>query len=83
MIVCVQPTARWTKADCGKRQNAYVVRGMCHYNKDNLTAARESFVSCRNESRRDNDNQNVRTCSQWITFIDRERDRLAKLASAQ
>ena len=71
------------KGGLRKRQNAYVVRGMCHYNKDNLSAARESFVSCRNESRRDDDTQNVRVCSQWITFIDRERDRLARLAAAQ
>ena len=40
------------------------------------------FVSCRNEARRDDDSVNVRTCAQWITYIDREKDRIAKLAAA-
>ncbi len=70
------------KGGLRKKQNVYVVRGMCLYNQDKLTDARGSFVSCRNESRVDDDQVNTRICSQWITFIDRERDRLAKLAAA-
>ena len=59
-----------------------MVRGMCLYNQDKLTDARGSFVSCRNESRLDDDEPNQRSCASWITFIDRERDRQAKLAAA-
>lgn len=70
------------KGGLSKRQSTYVVRGMCQFNQDKLTAARGSFVSCRNESRKDKDSTNQRICAQWITYIDRERDRLAKLAAA-
>ena len=70
------------KGGLRKRQNAFVVKGMCQYNQNELTAARRAFVSCRNESRKDDDDTNVRVCSQWITFLDRERDRQAKLAAA-
>jgi hypothetical protein len=59
-----------------------VVRGMCEYNRDRLTSARKSFVSCRNESRRVDDDSNRRNCQQWITFIDRESIRRRKLRDA-
>ncbi len=70
------------KGGLRKRQNAFVVRGMCQYNQNQLTAARTSFVSCRRESRKDDDDTNVRICAQWITFINREKDRQARLAAA-
>ena len=70
------------KGGVRKRQSTYFVRGLCLYNGDKLNEARGSFVSCRNESRKEEDNTNLRTCSQWITFIDREKDRLARLAAA-
>lgn len=70
------------KGGVRKKQSTYMVRGMCLFNQDKLNEARGSFVSCRNESRRLEDNTNQRTCLQWITFIDREKDRLAKLAAA-
>jgi hypothetical protein len=63
-------------------QTTYVVRGMCEYNRDRLTSARKSFVSCRNESRRVDDDSNRRICQQWITFIDRESVRRKKLRDA-
>ncbi len=68
-------------------QAAYIVRGMCEFNKDqtnlsNLTAARKSFVSCRNEARREEDSNNQRICNQWITYIDRESARLEQLEAA-
>jgi tetratricopeptide (TPR) repeat protein len=68
----------------GLRQNQtmHIVKGMCQFNKESLTAARESFVACRNESRRDSDESNQRICSQWITYIDREVERRAQLAAA-
>jgi tetratricopeptide (TPR) repeat protein len=70
------------KGGVRKKQSTYFVRGLCLYNNDKLNEARGSFVSCRNESRREEDNTNLRTCAQWITFIDREKDRIAKLAAA-
>lgn len=70
------------KGGLSKRQNVYVVRGMCLFNNDDLDDARGSFVSCRNESRKEKDESNTRICSQWITYIDREKDRLARLAAA-
>lgn len=70
------------KGGIRKKQSTYFVRGLCLYNQDKLNEARGSFVSCRNESRKVEDNQNQRTCLQWITFIDREKDRQAKLAAA-
>lgn len=70
------------KGGLSKRQNTYVVRGMCLYNLDNLNDARGSFVSCRNESRKEKDDTNQRICAQWITFIDREKARLQQLADA-
>lgn len=70
------------KGGVRKKQSTYFVRGLCMYNGDKLDDARRSFVSCRNEARRDDDSVNVRTCAQWITYIDREKDRIAKLAAA-
>ncbi len=70
------------KGGLRKKQSVYIVRGMCEYNRDGLTKARESFVSCRNESRQARDQGNQRVCQQWITFIDRERDRRRQLALA-
>ena len=71
------------KGGLRKKQSTYFVRGLCLYNDDKLNDARKSFVSCRNESRREEDKTNLRTCAQWITFIDREKDRLDRLAAAQ
>ena len=70
------------KGGVAKKQSVYIVRGMCLFNQDKLNDARGSFVSCRNESRRSDDKPNLRVCNQWISFIDREKDRLAKLAEA-
>ncbi len=70
------------KGGVRKVQSTYFVRGLCLYNQDKLNDARGSFVSCRNEARRKEDDTNQRTCLQWITFIDREKDRIAKLAAA-
>jgi hypothetical protein len=63
-------------------QQTYVVKGMCQFNLDRLTAARNSFVSCRTESRRDEDSTNERVCQQWITYIDNEAKRRAALEAA-
>ncbi len=65
----------------------YIVKGMCQYNKGqsvipNLSAARKSFISCRNEARRKDDDNNERVCAQWITYLDRETQRLEQLEAA-
>ena len=70
------------KGGLRKLQTMYIVKGMCEYNQNKLKTARKSFVSCRSESRKDKDNNNVRVCAQWITFIDREATRQAQLAAA-
>ena len=70
------------KGGLRKLQTMYIVKGMCEYNQNKLKTARKSFVSCRSESRKDKDNNNVRICAQWITFIDREATRQAQLAAS-
>lgn len=80
---CVRSTNNaLNKGGVRKKQSTYFIRGLCLYNMDELNKARGSFVSCRNEARREEDATNQRTCLQWITFIDREKDRLAILAAA-
>ncbi len=80
---CVRAAGRAIdKGGLRKVQSTYVVRGMCEYNRDRLTPARKSFVSCRNESRRVDDDSNRRICQQWITFIDREATRRQRLRDA-
>ncbi len=70
------------KGGLRKVQTTYVVRGMCEYNQEKLTDARKSFVSCRNEAHRVDDDSNRRICQQWITFIDREAVRRQTLEDA-
>jgi tetratricopeptide (TPR) repeat protein len=70
------------KGGLRKEQSVHIVKGMCQYNLDKLTAARDSFVQCRRVARRSDDKPNQRVCGQWITFIDRETERLKQLAAA-
>ena len=70
------------KGGLRKIQSTYVVQGMCEYNRDGLTRARAAFVSCRNESRRVRDQSTLRTCQQWINYIDNERARRRALRDA-
>ena len=70
------------KGGLRKVQSVYIVRGMCEYNRDGLSRAKESFVSCRNESRRVRDPGNQRICQQWIRYIDREVARRRAIARA-
>lgn len=70
------------KGGLRQAQSMHIVKGMCLYNQDSFNAARESFVACRNESRRGDDETNRRICQQWITYIDREAERRAQLARA-
>ena len=75
-------TGALDKGGLRKIQTMHIVKGMCEFNQNKLKTARKSFVSCRSESRKDKDNNNVRICAQWITFIDREATRQAQLAAA-
>jgi len=70
------------KGGLRKVQSVYIVKGMCLYNADRLSTARTAFVSCRNEARREKDDNNQRICQQWITYIDRETNRREQLESA-
>ena len=70
------------KGGLRKKQTVHLVKGMCLNNQEKLTAARQSFVSCRNTSRQQKDESNQRICQQWITFIDRTVERNRKLAEA-
>ncbi len=70
------------KGGLRKVQSVYIVKGMCLYNQDKLSTARTSFVSCRNEARRDKDDGNQRICQQWITYIDNESNRREQLKAA-
>ena len=70
------------KGGLRKKQSVHIVRGMCEYNRKRLSAAKDSFASCRNESRRVRDEANQRICQNWITFINSEMDRQQKLADA-
>lgn len=70
------------KGGLRKVQSVHVVRGMCLFNDDRLDTARQAFVSCRNESRRVEDDSNQRICQQWITYIDRESERRRQLEAA-
>ena len=75
-------TGALDKGGLRKVQSVHIVKGMCQYNLDKLTAARDSFVQCRRVARRADDKANQRVCGQWITFIDRETARLRQLAAA-
>ena len=63
-------------------QTTQVVKGMCQFNLDKLSAARQSFQQCQETSRRASDETNQRICAQWITYIDSETNRRAQLAAA-
>ena len=68
-------------------QQAHIVKGMCQFNENqthipNLNTARRSFVECRREAREAEDTSNQRVCQQWITYIDRETQRLEQLQSS-
>jgi tetratricopeptide (TPR) repeat protein len=82
-VKCVEAAdGALNKGGLRKKQSTYMVKGMCQYNRERLNDAREVFVSCRNESRRVEDDSTRRTCQQWITFIDREKVRKEKIAAA-
>ncbi len=70
------------KGGLREEYNAYLVRGMCQSNMENMQAARESFVTCRTMARRAEDESNRRICQQWINYIDNELQREETLRRA-
>ena len=70
------------KGGLRKKHVTHLVKGMCLYNQEKLSTARKSFASCRNEARNREDDTNVRVCAQWITYIDREVNRIQQLKAA-
>ena len=70
------------KGGLKKTQTTHVVRGMCLFNNDRLTAARASFVKAGRVARNKKDNANIRITRQWVTYIDREKKRRAILAAS-
>ena len=80
---CISATSRAiNKGGLRKVQGTYFIQGLCQYNQKKYTESRKSMVDCRNEARRKKDDLNIKTCAQWITFIDREVDRNRQLAAA-
>ncbi len=70
------------KGGLKKTQTTHIVRGMCLFNNDRLTAARKSFVKAGRVARTKKDNANIRITRQWVTYIDREKKRRAILAAS-
>lgn len=71
-----------SKGGLRQPQSMHIVRGMCLFNQEQFTTARQAFVSCRDVSRRAEDNSNQRICSQWISYIDSEVERRRVLESS-
>ena len=59
-----------------------VTLGTCLFNVHNLGDARKVFVDVRRDARRADDRTEERIASQWVTYIDTERRRLAELERA-
>ena len=70
------------KGGLKKTQNTHIVRGMCLFNDDKLTKARSAFGDACRVARSKKDNSTERICRQWITYIDREKNRRAQLRAA-
>lgn len=62
--------------------NTEIILGMCQFNRDRLTVARQTFVQARKNARSDKNRSMERMCGQWITYIDRERKRREELAKS-
>ena len=57
-----------------------ITKGICEFNLDRLTSARQTFVETRREARQDRSLSNeASTAGQWITYIDNEQRLRAEL----
>jgi tetratricopeptide (TPR) repeat protein len=70
------------KGGLKKTQTTHIVRGMCLFNNDRLTAARAAFVKAGRVARQKKDSANQRITRQWVTYIDREKRRREVLAAS-
>jgi len=71
---CVEAVQRGlNRGGVKSESNAYIVLGMCQFEKDNYEAAKKAF---RSASR---DEKNKKTASQWLQFIEREQQRIEQL----
>ena len=59
-----------------------ILKGMCEFNRDRLSAAREIFIDARRDARRGESASAQKSASQWIRYIENEQDRLRQLAAA-
>jgi hypothetical protein len=55
---------------------------MCLFNDNQLTKAREAFAEAGRVARQARDNTNEKISSQWIIYIDREKERRDQIAAA-
>jgi tetratricopeptide (TPR) repeat protein len=70
------------KGGLKKIQATHVVRGMCLFNDQQLSAARNAFTEGGRIARQRGDETNVKICSQWVTYIDREASRREQISAA-
>ena len=59
-----------------------ITLGTCEFNLDNLSAAREVFADVRQKARRDRERRLESMASDWIKYIDSERNRRDELRRA-
>ena len=52
-----------------------MVKGMCLFNLDRLAQARVAFAQMRRVARREDDEADEHVASQWITYLDKEKQR--------
>lgn len=62
-----------------REEDVQMVKGMCQFNLDRLSDARDTFALCRRTARRAENDATARQCQRWITYVDNERNRRLKL----
>ena len=62
-----------------REEEVQLVKGMCQFNMDRLSDARDTFADCRRTARREENDGIARQCQMWISHVDRERTRRLKL----
>lgn len=60
----------------------YLVKGMCEFNMREFDDAHETLTEGVREARRNDNDRDVKTLSQWREYVERERDREEQLARA-
>lgn len=71
---CIESAQRGLdKGGLRREDNAYIVLGMCLFEKDQYEQAKKAFRSAARDKR------SAKTANQWIQFIEREQDRQKQL----